>query len=69
MVPLRSTQKGSDKPTVTSMIVSGRRRLIYAFPDGREMMEEYDFKTHEILTRRIKKPATFKETKWEIEIG
>lgn len=33
------------------------------------MMEEYDLKTHEILLRKIKKPSTFKESKWEFEIN
>jgi protein DPCD len=62
-------QKLSDKPAVTSLIVSGKRRLVYAYPDGKEMIEEYDMKTHEILTRKIKKQSTFKENKWEYEIG
>lgn len=39
-------QKLNDKPTVTSMIVNGRRRLVYVYPDGRESIEEYDLKTH-----------------------
>jgi hypothetical protein len=38
------------------------------FEDGREMVEEYDMKTHEILTRKLKKPSTFKEAKWEYEL-
>ena len=33
------------------------------------MVEEYDMKTHEIINRKIKKPSTFKESKWEYEIG
>ena len=62
-------QKFANKPTVTSMIIGGKRRLAYAYPDGQETVEEYDIKTHEILTRRTKKPAQFKETKWEYELG
>jgi hypothetical protein len=62
-------QKFADKPTVTSMIIGGHRRLAYAYPDGREVIEEYDLKTHELLLRRAKKPAQFKETKWEWEVG
>lgn len=54
----------NDKPTVTSLVISGRRRLVYVYPDGKEMIEEYDLKTHEILTRKIKKPVHFKEGKW-----
>lgn len=26
-------------------------------------------KTHEIISRKIKKPTTFKQSKWEYEIG
>jgi hypothetical protein len=50
-------QKLPNNPTVTSMIIGGKRRLAYAYPDGRECIEEYDLKTHELLTRRTKKPA------------
>lgn len=62
-------QKLPNKPTVTSMIIGGRRRLAYAYPDGQETVEEYDLKTHELLSRRTKKPTQFKETKWEYEVG
>lgn len=54
---------------MTSLVVSGKRRLVYVYPDGKEMIEEYDLKTHEILSRKIKKPSHFKETKWEYELG
>ena len=33
------------------------------------MIEEYDMKTHDIINRKIKKPSTFKQAKWEYEIG
>lgn len=33
------------------------------------MVEEYDLKTHEIVNRKVKNPSTFKESKWEWEIG
>jgi len=45
-------------------VISGRRRLVYAYPDGKEMIEEYDLKTHELLNRKIKKASHFKEAKW-----
>ena len=61
-------QKASD-PTVNSLITNGRRRLVYVYEDGKEMVEEYDIKTHDIITRKIKKPTPFKEGKWEYEIG
>ena len=28
-----------NEPTVTSMIINGKRRLAYAYPDGREAIE------------------------------
>lgn len=51
------------------MIIGGKRRLAYVYPDTREVIEEYDLKTHEIISRKTKKPTTFKEAKWEYEIG
>ena len=42
-------------PKISSYIISGRRRLYYAFPDGSEMVEEYVKETHEIISRRWKK--------------
>jgi hypothetical protein len=58
------TKKSNTKPTVTSLISNGRRRLVYVYENGREMIEEYDTKTHEIVTRKIKNPTNFKEAKW-----
>ena len=48
------------KATITSLITGGKRRLVYVYEDGREMIEEYDVKTHELLFRKLKKPSTFK---------
>ena len=62
-------QKSNDKPAVTSMIVNSRRRLVYAYPDGREAIEEYDLKTLELISRKVKNPSHFKESKWVYEIG
>jgi hypothetical protein len=38
--------KVHDKPTVTSLITGGKRRLVYVYEDGREVIEEFDMKTH-----------------------
>ncbi|KAL4478896.1 hypothetical protein ABPG72_009722 [Tetrahymena utriculariae] len=73
------------KPTVTCLIIGGKRCLQYTFPDKTEMVEEYDMKSHELLSnqhtkakmkinffkivRKIKKVSNFKEAKWEYEIG
>lgn len=51
------------------MIVNSKRRLVYVYPDGRESIEEYDIKTHELLSRKVKNPSHFKEAKWVYEIG
>jgi hypothetical protein len=32
-------------------------------------VEEYDIKTHELISRRFKKKLEFKETAWVYEIG
>lgn len=50
------------KATVTSIIVGGRRRLNYNFEDKSEMVEEYDIKSHELLSRKLKKLSHIKET-------
>jgi len=31
--------KFSDKPTVTSLITGGKRRLVYVYEDGKEIIE------------------------------
>ncbi|EAR93824.3 DPCD protein (macronuclear) [Tetrahymena thermophila SB210] len=59
----------TQKPTVTCLIIGGKRCLQYTFPDKTEMVEEYDMKSHELLMRKIKKASNFKEAKWEYEIG
>lgn len=50
------------KPTITSLIANSKRRLNYTFQDKTEMVEEYDIKTHELLTRKYKKPTSIKES-------
>ena len=50
------------KATATSIIIGGRRRLNYSFEDKSEIVEEYDIKSHELLSRKIKKPSHIKET-------
>lgn len=69
MVKFLIIQKAINQPTVTSLISNGRRRLVYVYQDGRQMVEEYDMKTHDIINRKIKKPTTFKQSKWQYEIG
>ena len=35
------------EPTVSSVIISGKRKVDYVYPDGTEMIEEYDVNTNE----------------------
>ncbi|KAL4441370.1 hypothetical protein ABPG74_013665 [Tetrahymena malaccensis] len=74
IIDLSANELGSEgaehqKPTVTCLIIGGKRCLQYTFPDKTEMVEEYDMKSHELLMRKIKKVSNFKEAKWEYEIG
>mmetsp|Transcript_9839 Transcript_9839/g.8390 ORF Transcript_9839/g.8390 Transcript_9839/m.8390 type:complete len:93 (+) Transcript_9839:36-314(+) len=57
------------KPSVTSIISGGRRKVHYRYDDKSEMVEEYDMKTHELLVRKWKKHSDFKETEWVYEVG
>ena len=47
----------------------GKRRVHYTFPSGLEISEEYDLKTVELLSRKIKHPREIGEGKWEYELG
>jgi hypothetical protein len=55
---------------VMSLIVDGRRRVNTSFPDGSEMMEEFDIKTNELLLRKTRRKTTLGgEGEWVIEVG
>ncbi|XP_056385473.1 protein DPCD isoform X2 [Hyla sarda] len=48
----------------------GRRKVHYLFSDGKEMAEEYDQKTHELLGRKWRqKSALGAYGQWQIEVG
>lgn len=54
----------------TSMIQDGRRKIHYTFSDDRELVEEYDIKSNEIVIRKWRKKTTLGEsTKFDYEIG
>ncbi|KAM3144908.1 hypothetical protein pb186bvf_002913 [Paramecium bursaria] len=57
------------KPQITAVIAGGRRRLNYTFDDKSEVVEEYDMKSHELLSRRIKKQSNIKDAQWIYEVG
>uniref|UniRef100_A0A2K6D9E1 Protein DPCD n=1 Tax=Macaca nemestrina TaxID=9545 RepID=A0A2K6D9E1_MACNE len=60
---LRTAQK-------TALLQDGRRKVHYLFPDGKEMAEEYDEKTSELLVRKWRvKSALGAMGQWQLEVG
>ncbi|CAG9312204.1 DPCD [Blepharisma stoltei] len=59
----------SSRPVRSCAIAGGKRRLHTTFPDGLEIVEEYDINSYELLSRRVKKTVELGEGKWELEVG
>ncbi|EDL94310.1 similar to CG13901-PA [Rattus norvegicus] len=60
---LRSAEK-------TALLQDGKRMVHYLFPDGKEMAEEYDEKTSELLVRKWRvKNALGALGQWQLEVG
>ncbi|OMJ85328.1 hypothetical protein SteCoe_13361 [Stentor coeruleus] len=53
----------------TCVISGGVRKLHSTYPDGMEIVEEFNIQTHELLTRKVKKISEIGEGKWEWEVG
>ncbi|KAG8435382.1 hypothetical protein GDO86_013366 [Hymenochirus boettgeri] len=54
----------------TCLLQDGRRKVHYLFPDGKEMAEEYDAKSHELLVRKWRqKSALGANGQWNFEVG
>ncbi|XP_068111764.1 protein DPCD isoform X3 [Hyperolius riggenbachi] len=54
----------------TCILQDGRRKVHYLFSDGKEMVEEYDHKKHELLVRKWRQKSTLGAGgQWEIEVG
>ncbi|KAL4231289.1 hypothetical protein ACF0H5_008869 [Mactra antiquata] len=54
----------------TCMIQDGRRKLHFTLQDGRELAEEYNVKTNELVVRKWKKKSTLGGAgNWEYEVG
>ncbi|CAH8831146.1 unnamed protein product, partial [Trichobilharzia szidati] len=54
----------------TLLIEDGRRKIHFLFPEGEEMVEEYDTSNDNLLTRRWRKKTVLGgDGSWEIEVG
>ncbi|NXP67587.1 DPCD protein, partial [Chloropsis cyanopogon] len=48
----------------------GKRKIHYLFEDGKEMAEEYDIKTGQLISRKWREKNTLGGTgKWQVEVG
>ncbi|CAG03352.1 unnamed protein product [Tetraodon nigroviridis] len=54
----------------TALLTDGKRKIHYLFADGKEMAEEYDLKTDELVVRRWRhKNAIGAVGQWQVEVG
>uniref|UniRef100_A0A3Q4AY63 Protein DPCD n=1 Tax=Mola mola TaxID=94237 RepID=A0A3Q4AY63_MOLML len=54
----------------TALIHDGKRKIHYLFSDGKEMAEEYDLKTDELIVRKWRhKSALGGQGQWQVEVG
>ncbi|KAE8300909.1 Protein DPCD [Larimichthys crocea] len=54
----------------TALIHDGKRKIHYLFIDGKEMAEEYDLKTDELIVRKWRHKSTLgAQGQWQVEIG
>ncbi|XP_053306270.1 protein DPCD [Spea bombifrons] len=54
----------------TALVQDGKRKVHYLFSDGKEMAEEYDAKTHELLVRKWRQKSSLGAYgQWEFEVG
>eukprot|EP00736_Rhodelphis_marinus_P010880 Rmarinus@m.14045 len=64
--PVGAGQQG----TTTSVVAGGVKKFHTTYPDGSEMVEEYDVKTDDLLVRKTRrKQALGGEGEWEYEVG
>lgn len=60
----------SNEPKKMCYKADGKKKIHTTFPDGGEMIEEYDEKTDLLLVRMVKKGTTLgKEAQWIYEVG
>ncbi|XP_062304109.1 protein DPCD [Osmerus eperlanus] len=54
----------------TALIHDGKRKIHYLFTDGKEMAEEYDLNTDELIVRKWRSKSPLgAEGPWQIEVG
>ncbi|KFO32303.1 protein DPCD [Fukomys damarensis] len=54
----------------TALLQDGRRKVHYLFPDGKEMAEEYDEKTGDLLVRKWRVTSALGAPgQWQLEVG
>ncbi|XP_019939660.1 protein DPCD [Paralichthys olivaceus] len=54
----------------TALIHDGKRKIHYLFTDGKEMAEEYDLKTDELIVRKWRNKSTLgAQGQWQVEVG
>uniref|UniRef100_A0A1A7WNQ5 Protein DPCD n=2 Tax=Iconisemion striatum TaxID=60296 RepID=A0A1A7WNQ5_9TELE len=54
----------------TALINDGKRKIHYLFADGKEMAEEYDVKTDELIVRKWRHKNTLGvQSSWQVEVG
>ncbi|KAG8015147.1 Protein DPCD [Nibea albiflora] len=54
----------------TALINDGKRKIHYLFTDGKEMAEEYDLKTDELIVRKWRHKSTLgAQGQWQVEVG
>eukprot|EP00049_Salpingoeca_infusionum_P001913 m.51948 g.51948 ORF g.51948 m.51948 type:complete len:203 (-) comp11273_c1_seq3:261-869(-) len=54
----------------SAALAGGRKQILYTFPDGSEMVEEYDARTDLLMIRKWRKKSSLgKAGSWELEMG
>ncbi|KAM9856448.1 protein DPCD [Aulostomus maculatus] len=54
----------------TALVHDGKRKIHYLFSNGKEMAEEYDLKTDELIVRKWRhKSALGAVGQWQVEVG
>ncbi|XP_070712539.1 protein DPCD [Pempheris klunzingeri] len=54
----------------TALVHDGKRKIHYLFTDGKEMAEEYDLKTDELIARKWRHKSTLgAQGQWQVEVG